>query len=650
MNLSPQQTAELHDLLWGLRAGTATADELAKLERWVCEDTAARAFYVRYMHLCADLHWNATGNTGDDACGTMNNATPDEGVPAFVLPIPGTSVEHSAFSIYHSGFGSVFFSYMVATTLMGAALAVAWIWKLPDYSQMALQSPSSADHRARELGPATEFVGQVTGMVDCRWSDPNTATIERAHVPVGRKYALASGLVEITYNTGAKVILQGPCTYEVESAASGYLSVGKLTARVEKKEERRTKNEELSASRSSFLIPHSYFAVRTPTATVADLGTEFGVEVSEKGDTTSQVFRGSVQLQLVASGEKPSGKTWVLRENESACVERIPGDSHGEPSVTVAPVGDTSTGFVRKMRGRTASPRLMHLWTFDSDGEDSIGGNDYRLVFSGSAASDTSDSQIGTGALSGVADAGSFASVKTYFPPDSQFTISTWIKTNSGGFNHAIFAWGQREDNGTPRQLLLSRQFRLGEDPYAGELIYGQSGVGETWHRVRTGPYEINNGVWRHVAVTRARHKATLYIDGATEDNWTTYVLGDEPRTDEVTIGGMTFQSYPFCGRIDDLGYWSASLTVAQVRAIYNLGKHPAARYSQKDVAALFDLYARGTGQLVCGGRRWTVRSALPEGIPGSLVDHGNGELTLYLDTDAGLISSAIGSTQNPNQ
>ena len=47
--------------------------------------------------------------------------------------------------------------------------------------------------------------------------------------------ALASGLMEITYDTGAKVILQGPVTYEVESANGGFLSVGKLTARLEKK-------------------------------------------------------------------------------------------------------------------------------------------------------------------------------------------------------------------------------------------------------------------------------------------------------------------------------------------------------------------------------------------------------------------------------
>ena len=41
--------------------------------------------------------------------------------------------------------------------------------------------------------------------------------------------------MEITYDTGAKVILQGPVTYEVESPNGGYLSVGKLTGKLEKK-------------------------------------------------------------------------------------------------------------------------------------------------------------------------------------------------------------------------------------------------------------------------------------------------------------------------------------------------------------------------------------------------------------------------------
>ena len=58
-------------------------------------------------------------------------------------------------------------------------------------------------------------------MVDCKWHGGS-------RVSLGQKLDLASGLMEITYDTGAKVILQGPVTYEVESNG-GYLSVGKLT-------------------------------------------------------------------------------------------------------------------------------------------------------------------------------------------------------------------------------------------------------------------------------------------------------------------------------------------------------------------------------------------------------------------------------------
>ena len=44
---------------------------------------------------------------------------------------------------------------------------------------------------------------------------------------LGAEVDLASGLMEITYDTGAKVILQGPVTYEVETNG-GYLAVGKV--------------------------------------------------------------------------------------------------------------------------------------------------------------------------------------------------------------------------------------------------------------------------------------------------------------------------------------------------------------------------------------------------------------------------------------
>ena len=101
--------------------------------------------------------------------------------------------------------------------------------------------------------------------------------------------------MEITYDTGAKVILQGPVTYEVESNG-GYLSVGKLTGKLEKgNDEARMTNDE-GLRNSSFVIRPSSFVIRTPTATVTDLGTEFGVEVSRAGDTETHIFVGAVKI------------------------------------------------------------------------------------------------------------------------------------------------------------------------------------------------------------------------------------------------------------------------------------------------------------------------------------------------------------------
>ena len=44
--------------------------------------------------------------------------------------------------------------------------------------------------------------------------------------------------------------------------------------------------------------------IRTPTATVTDLGTEFGVEVSQTGATETHVLRGAVEVRIINSSGK----------------------------------------------------------------------------------------------------------------------------------------------------------------------------------------------------------------------------------------------------------------------------------------------------------------------------------------------------------
>ena len=204
------------------------------------------------------------------------------------------------------------FSLLVASVVTGLGLLASSLVYVTHRQQLADNMPIPAPYVTRS---DIKFVGQVTGMADVKWSDDQTATVHGANVSLGRKYAMASGLMEITYDTGAKVILQGPVTYEVDSLAGGFLSVGKVTARVEKKAE--------ESNRPSLIPnPSPLFTIKTPTAVVTDLGTEFGVEVTKEGTTTSHVFRGKVRMRTATDDGSNSGDDMVLLQNESARVVR----------------------------------------------------------------------------------------------------------------------------------------------------------------------------------------------------------------------------------------------------------------------------------------------------------------------------------------
>ena len=215
---------------------------------------------------------------------------------------------------------------------------------------------------------ASPTVGRITGMVDCQWEKKGTDPICRngpegtqhkwglspfspktkdqrpkTIVSLGDTFALSSGLMEITYDTGAKVILQGPVTYEVESRDGGFLSLGKLTARVEN-----TKQQPAISKFPSFQIS-KLFVVRTPTATVTDLGTEFGVEVDKDGTTTSHVFAGMVRLTATAAHGGDTDNR-VLSVDQTARVIR------GSPLIVVTPVAETGAKqFVRDIHRYAAS-------------------------------------------------------------------------------------------------------------------------------------------------------------------------------------------------------------------------------------------------------------------------------------------------------
>ncbi len=378
MTILAAEHEELRALIAEFREGALSAAQAERLNGLLADSSMAREVFARYALLHASLELAGSvkpaGIDEDEAAATSSDLTAESSPPRLgIVPISTSALPTASFSFVDTAV----FSYLVATLLLGMLLLSAWVYKIsPRQPQLAGEPSNPAPSIYRD---EPTFVGRITGMKDCRWAESDTIAYLGSSVPLGRRYALSAGLMEITYKSGAKVILEGPCTYQVESADSGYLGLGKLTAKVERSEvrgqrsdslaaastrrgwpqaanpESRTPNPEPRKSPSSFILhPSSLFSVRTPTAVVTDLGTEFGVEVSKEGTTTSFVFRGSVALRAVAkkraatdvAGVEPGGVI-QLAAGEAARV--IIGPNADELKIAKLEASEILPDFVRRL-------------------------------------------------------------------------------------------------------------------------------------------------------------------------------------------------------------------------------------------------------------------------------------------------------------
>ena len=376
MNHHPDWLPELKHLLDCLQDGGFIEQDRRRLNELLRYGADERRYFVMYMDVHSGLYWEGTpetrtsafrsfgdelrGGGGNDECKLMSDElsanVSDDAVhssssilyplaPSAIAPVvlESSPVLYRSLFTLQSPVGSFLFSYSVAALLLGIGMLVGLAWRISSDRQV-VRGPSGQVQVVEKPAPNVELVGRITGMADCRWTDSAMAAAEYDEVPLGQKYALASGFLEITYDTGARVIIQGPCTYEVESSRGGFLSFGKLTARVENRwpgvrgqgsevKGERTANLALAQNETqptTSLAPRSLsvspiysplFSVRTPTAIVTDRGTEFGVEVDRTGTSRAHVFQGRVDLQPIDGG-RGGAVAIQLAANETARVER----------------------------------------------------------------------------------------------------------------------------------------------------------------------------------------------------------------------------------------------------------------------------------------------------------------------------------------
>jgi hypothetical protein len=357
MNDGSDRWQELDSVLDRVLDGIYDDDDLRRLNRILRDDVDACRRYVLYVELHGRLAWGdglraecaaelavstpfqMIGSADELATGRLQR----NGAPASQAFAPIIIATSPGIPSSFSPFGSFLFSYAVAAVTVAIGLLIGWAYQVSvSEQQIAAEVRGQPTPTTVAPTPGTVVVGQITGMFDCQFADSATVAMH-AGVPLGRRYALAAGLMEISYDSGARVILQGPCVYEVVSKTGGYLALGRVTATVEKSAEGERRKAEARASDKPspvFPLPSSVFSVRTPTAIITDLGTEFGVEVDESGASQAHVFRGKVEIRVVDGGTK----TVSLGANESARVNSARGNAARLVHLTSA-----KTTFVREM-------------------------------------------------------------------------------------------------------------------------------------------------------------------------------------------------------------------------------------------------------------------------------------------------------------
>ncbi len=216
-------------------------------------------------------------------------------------------------------------------------------------------------------------------------------------------------------------------------------------------------------------------------------------------------------------------------------------------------------------------PDLVSWWTGDGNGSDLQGEHDGTLhgdvaaAFPGQVAGafrfDTAGGYIEVPDDPGL-DVGT----------NGEFTVDAWVNVDPGAITDVnavvVWKWGEGEGSG------LTAGYRLGVLP-SGEIFVTIRPEGGISHTFPTVGMSIDDGGWHHIAGMRrvAGSNATvrLYIDGQLARS-EIVPSGSLANTAAVSIGDYATApgTHRFVGLIDELDFFSRSLTDGEILAIYD--------------------------------------------------------------------------------
>jgi hypothetical protein len=159
------------------------------------------------------------------------------------------------------------------------------------------------------FGPAPRIeVATVTRSLDAVLADGSSVTVGSRLSSGPQSRWLQKGTMEVTFDYGARVILEAPAQFNLNSAENIALHSGRLYAHVPE----RSKG----------------FMVETPSSRVIDLGTEFGVKVDFDGSSDVYMMKGKASIFSGSKGQTGQGQILTAGEarrlDSKGSIETIP--------------------------------------------------------------------------------------------------------------------------------------------------------------------------------------------------------------------------------------------------------------------------------------------------------------------------------------
>ncbi len=261
MKLDDTGILEIHELCAALADDTITGVQSARLKEFLKSSEEAREIYFYSISLSNSLTEYANEMQSDEA----------------TLPIP-------------SKVHPVRFNAWTVAILATAACVAIGLFVLQLSSRVAAPSGLEVADSDPQSGA---LVARITGTKDCVWSGAQELE-SGAAVQLGQHLELASGFAEVTFDSGARIMLEGPAFLDADSAWAATLRRGGLRATV-------------PPQAIGFRLHHK-------SVEVVDLGTEFSMVADAGGDAEVRVLKGSVEVSPVSDEE--SGPV-VMQESET---------------------------------------------------------------------------------------------------------------------------------------------------------------------------------------------------------------------------------------------------------------------------------------------------------------------------------------------